>query len=344
MEIPYNIICEIGHGAHGKVYLAEGTNGRVALKVCRKPEDSNRCENWERELRGWLLLKNMPPHPGIVRIYDVGYSHSENVFWVAMELADSEDGHSIENGATYRPKTLASLVSAELALPISQCLNIAEDLALALVHLQRNHLLHRDIKPGNILICKGKPVLADAGLVVDVREVASLVGTAGYVPPENHTTIQGDIYSLGCTLWKICTGRSPEEAGMAPYVEADTADPDFGAFLSIVDKAMSRVPSRRYRSAKALHKALKSLIASRSRRRIRKLLFCIFGSIAIVTLFIVVLIWSRGFNHESGGGGLSSEDNQKASPKAESAEVSPSLPNLQIGIKDLKMVERSKKD
>ena len=210
MEIPYNIICEIGHGAHGKVYLAEGTNGRVALKVCRKPEDSNRCENWERELRGWLLLKNMPPHLGIVRIYDVGYSHSENVFWVAMELADSEDGHSIENGATYRPKTLASLVSAELALPISQCLNIAEDLALALVHLQRNHLLHRDIKPDNIMQCANDRVkLADLGLAGrqgdDVNDDSDeVVGTPQYISPEQLTGVatdtRSDIYSLGATF------------------------------------------------------------------------------------------------------------------------------------------------
>lgn len=290
MEIPsYKIICEIGHGAYGKVYLAEGANGRVALKVCNKPEDSGSCDNWEREQRGWMLLRNMPPHPGIVRVFDVGFCDNGNAFWVAMELADAEEGHSLEDGATYRPKTLASLVSAEIALPISQCLDIAERLASALEHLQRHHLLHRDIKPGNILICRGRPVLADAGLVVDVREAASLVGTTGYVPPENYTTHQGDVYSLGCTLWRICTGRTPEEAGMAPCIEADITDPDFREFLFIVDKAMSRAPSRRYQSAKALRKALKRLKGFRSCRHIRKLLVF---AVSVTFIFLVsIIIW-----------------------------------------------------
>lgn len=290
MEIPsYKIISEIGHGAYGKVYLAEGVNGRVALKVCNKPDDLKSCDNWEREQRGWRLLRSMPPHPGIVRVFDVGYCDNGNSFWVAMELADAEEGHSLEAGSIYRPKTLASLVSAEMALPISQCLNIAERLASALEHLQRHHLLHRDIKPGNILICRGKPVLADAGLVVDVREAASLVGTTGYVPPENYITIQGDVYSLGCTLWKICTGRAPEEAGMVPFVEADITDPDFREFLSIVDKAMSRSPSRRYQSAKALHKALRRLRAFRSLRHVRRLI--VFTVCATFIFLVLIIVW-----------------------------------------------------
>ncbi len=136
----------------------------------------------------------------------VGMTEDSLAFWVAMQLADPEEGGSASQPETYRPLTLASVAEAEIALPLRRVLEIGETLASALEHLPRHHLLHRDVKPGNVLFVCGKPVIADAGLVVDAREAASLVGTPGYVPPENHGTPQGDVFSLGRTLWRIGTG------------------------------------------------------------------------------------------------------------------------------------------
>lgn len=289
---PYHVLREIGSGAHGRVFLAEGPTGRVALKVCPRPETPERQADWERERRGWRLMAGVSHHPGLVRIFAFGDDPDGGVFWVAMELADPEEGGSAADAKAYRPLTLASVATAETALPLSRCLSIGMRLASALEHLQRHHLLHRDVKPGNVLFVGGKPVIADAGLVVDVREAASIVGTPGYVPPENHGSPQGDVFSLGRTLWRIATGRPPEEAGSAPCAEADTSDPDFRDFLAIIEKAMSVVPERRYRSAKAMRKALVRLQRHRRMRRLRRIALPVLGAACAVLL--LALVWALG--------------------------------------------------
>lgn len=289
---PYRPIRKIGEGAHGEVSIATGPEGYVALKVSRKPDDPERLADWEREKRGWALLSRIPPHPGIVRVFRSSETKDGEAFWVAMQLADSEMQATDPSLEDYSPLTLASVAESEVALPLARVLKIGEALASALEHLQKHHLLHRDVKPGNVLFVGGKPVIADAGLVVDVREAASLVGTPGYVPPENHGTPQGDVFSLGKTLWRIGTGRSPEEAGFAPCAEADTDDPDFWRFLAIVGKATNPSPGRRFRSAKAMRRAIAKLRfahAVRASRRARLV------AIAILLPFIIPAIWNFGY-------------------------------------------------
>lgn len=288
---PFRPLREIGRGAHGSVYLADGPAGRVALKVCPRPDDPERAPEWEREKRGWTLYARLPAAPGLVRVLRTGETDGGAAFWVAMELADPEPGGSPDDPGAYRPLTLASVAAAEVALPLDRCLAIGERLAAALEHLQRHHLLHRDVKPGNVLFVRGAPVIADAGLVADDREAASLVGTPGYEPPEHHGAPQGDVFSLGRTLWRIGTGRAPEEAGFAPCAEADTSDPDFWRFLVIVGKATSPVPERRYRSAKALRKELAAL----RRRRIVARQLRVRAILWIAALPVLVpAIWNFG--------------------------------------------------
>ena len=283
---------EIGRGAHGTVFLADGPDGRAALKVCRKPDNPARAADWEREKRGWSLFARIPPHPGLVRVFGTGETPDGAAFWVAMESADPEPGGSPDDPAAYRPLTLASVAAAETALPLRRCAALGERLASALEHLQRHHLVHRDVKPGNVLFVRGKPVLADAGLVADDREAASLVGTPGYEPPEHHGTPQGDVFSLGRTLWHVATGRAPEEAGFAPCAEADSSDPDFPRFLEILARAPSASPDRRYRSAKALRKALARLRRRRAARRLRRLVVPVLA--AACAALLLALAWSLG--------------------------------------------------
>lgn len=289
---PYRPVREIGRGAHGSVFLADGPGGRVALKICLRPDDPERAPEWEREKRGWSLYANLPVAPGLVRVLRTGETDGGAAFWVAMELADPEPGGSADDPDSYRPLTLASVAAAEVALPLDRCLAIGERLAAALEHLQRHHLLHRDVKPGNVLFVRGAPVIADAGLVVDEREAASLVGTPGYEPPEHHGTPQGDVFSLGRTLWRIGTGRAPEEAGFAPCAEADTSDPDFWRFLAILGKATSPVPGRRYRSAKAFLKDLARLRRRHAARWLRRLAVPALAATSIALL--LVLAWNLG--------------------------------------------------
>ena len=144
-------------------------------------------------------------------------------------------------------------------MPLKECVKLGIALAGGLATLQRHHLLHRDIKPGNVIYIGGKPVLSDPGLLVDESEATSLVGTPGYVPPENFTAAAGDIYSLGLTLKAASFGRKLEDLDKGPAQEADTSAPLFPAWWRILNKATAPTPSRRYQSAKALIKDLKAL-------------------------------------------------------------------------------------
>ena len=262
---------EIGRGAHGVVHLARNpaTGAFAALKVCPRPDgaDPAALAAWERERRGTALYAALPPHPGLVRILAFDEDPGGGVFRVAMELADPEDAprssfgirHSAFGIEGYRPRTLASVLQAEIALPLRDCLDLGLRLAGALEFLQSRHLAHRDVKPSNVLFVRGRPVLADVGLVADLRDAKSLVGTPGYEPPEHHGTPQGDVYSLGRTLARASLGREPEEGGFVPCPEADADAPGFWRWMQILARACALAPERRYRSAKALRKALAAL-------------------------------------------------------------------------------------
>ena len=247
---------EIGRGAYGVVYLAEDADGAwAAVKVCRRDEIGE--ERYARELRGARLYSAIPSQEGLVRMH--GLAETPWGFYVVMDLADDEFDRESPTVESYRPKTLASVIDGEKALPLGECVKLGISLAKGLVALQRHHLLHRDIKPGNVIYVGGRPVLSDPGLVVEESEAASLVGTPGYVPPENFTAAPGDVYSLGLTLKAASFGRSIEDIDKGPAIVADTGARFFPAWWRILNKATDPTPSRRYQSAKALLKDLTAL-------------------------------------------------------------------------------------
>ena len=247
---------EIGCGAYGVVYLATNGKGeRAAVKVCRRSDIGD--ERYERELRGTKLYSSIPPQEGLVRMRE--FAEEPWGFYAVMDLADDEFGGDCTASSEYRPKTLASVIEGEKALPLGACVKLGIALAKGLVVLQRHHLLHRDIKPGNVLYVGGHPVLSDPGLLVEESKAVSRVGTPGYVPPENFTDAAGDIYSLGLTLKAASFGRRIEDLDKGPALEADTGANLFPAWWRILNKATDPTPSRRYQSAKAILKELRRL-------------------------------------------------------------------------------------
>ena len=281
----WRLVREIGHGAYGVVYLAVGTDGkRAAVKVCRRDEIGE--ERYARELRGARLYSAIPRTAGLVWMKEL--VEEPWGFYSVMDLADHEfDGEFSED--TYRPKTLASIMGGVKALPLDESVKLGIALAKGLETLQRHHLLHRDIKPGNVIYVGGRPVLSDPGLVVEESEAASLVGTPGYVPPENFTAAVGDVYSLGLTLKAASFGRSIEEIDKGPALEADTGAAQFPAWWRILNKATDPTPSRRYQSAKAL---LKDLTALRVRMALPSISIIVSAVVAIGLAIVISCAWA----------------------------------------------------
>ena len=138
-------------------------------------------------------------------------------------------------------------------------------LASALEHLHANGLVHRDIKPSNIIFVNGALKLADIGLVTAINEAQSLVGTAGYIPPEGPGMPQADLYSLGKVLYEIAFGKDRQEF---PQLPLDLqSHRDYAALLElneVILKACETDPRQRYQGAEAMGSDLELLNVGKS--------------------------------------------------------------------------------
>ena len=281
----YSFIREIGRGAAGSVWLVKSTKDiYYAIKIVSKAEIGE--DAYTREMRGISIYGRLPWSKGLIPVYDFWEDKINSIFYCVMALADDEQNGRNIIPEIYRPKTLSSIILARVALPMNECISIANVLLNALEYLQYNHLVHRDIKPGNVLIINNEPVLTDFGLAIDFRDANSIVGTPGYVPPENHGTVQGDIFSLGKLLYTISTGRSAEEFGFAPRVEADILSPLFPSWMRIINKACNPRISDRYFSPKAMLDDIATMHVVKRRFRWKP-----YAALVAAILAIAINIW-----------------------------------------------------
>jgi serine/threonine protein kinase/class 3 adenylate cyclase len=212
MEMPsdlerYRIIRSLGGGGMAKVYLAhdELLDRNVALKVLRRQyaEDEESIERFRREARNAAALS----HPNIVQIYDRGET-AGGTYYITME---------------YMPEgTLKERILKQGAFPASTAVAVALQVARALQAAHARGIIHRDIKPQNILLGKsGEVKVADFGIARAVAatmltKAGSVLGTTHYVSPEqawgDPVTIKSDLYSLGVILYEMLTGEVPYDA------------------------------------------------------------------------------------------------------------------------------------
>ncbi|HEX4526263.1 MAG TPA: Stk1 family PASTA domain-containing Ser/Thr kinase [Gaiellaceae bacterium] len=249
----YRIQRKLGAGGMADVYLAEDQElgRRVAIKILngRHANDDQFIERFRREAKNAAALN----HPNIVSIYDRG--EAEETYYIAMEFLDG--------------RTLKELIVSRGAAPINVAIEYARQILSALRFAHRHGIVHRDIKPHNVLVDgEGRVKVTDFGIAragtSQMTEAGSIVGTAQYLSPEQarggEIDPRSDLYSLGIVLYELLTGKTPFD-GETPVEIAmkhlSTAPkppsrlrPDVPPELDmVVMRALAKNPDDRYQSA-----------------------------------------------------------------------------------------------
>ena len=172
----------------------------------------------------------------------------------------------------YRPRTLRSDLQRRGRVPTADCLRLAIDVASGLGQLHRHGLVHRDVKPGNIIYVDGRAKLADLGLVTTGGEGRTFVGTEGYIPPEGPGSPGADLFALGIALYEASTGLAPDQLPDVPSEWfAEPGSDDALELNEIILKACEGGRERRYQNVEALQADLALLRSGQSVRRVRAL-------------------------------------------------------------------------
>ncbi len=253
----------IGEGAYGQVWLARNTLGlHHALKVIYRSRFGTEVP-YERALRG--IQKFMPisrSHQGFVHLLHVGRNDRAGFFFYLMEAGDDVKSAQRIDPNTYAPKTLSNELKSRGPLPPKECLELLLALTDAVERLHQHQLVHRDIKPDNIIFVQGRPKLADIDLVTSLAGPGEVshIGTEGYMAPEGPGTAAADVFSLGRVLYVMLTGKAPAQCPELPTQV--TSQPDSGLYFEInrvVCKACEFSVERRYPSASAMGSDLRAI-------------------------------------------------------------------------------------
>ncbi len=247
----YRILHKVGQGGMGVVFRAEDTllNRIVAYKVLPPSVRDNPevLENFLREARVAAGIN----HTNVVTIYDTGTEGAEP--YIIMEFVDGV--------------SLKEILERTPSMPLTDIIKVAKQTCLGLEHAHTKNVIHRDIKPANIMIGKDNVIkIMDFGLAkvlsASTQEGTGVKGTPLYMSPEQ---IQGrrvdhrtDIYSLGCTLYRMAAGRPPFTEGDVYYHHLHSLpqpprslNPQIPEALDqIILKCLEKDPNRRYQTAK----------------------------------------------------------------------------------------------
>src|SRR5436190_7840652 len=205
----YEVVKTIGKGAMGVVYKARDPllDRTVAVKTIMSPQQQGRrvrsafLERFQREAKAAAKMS----HPAIVTIFDVGVDEDSGAPFMVLEYLPGE--------------SLADRLD-RVRLPLARCVQVALDLASALSFAHKERIVHRDVKPANVLHAGDmRWKLADFGIArlpdSDLTQVGIFMGTPGYAPPEaisqGRYTPQADVFAWGAVLYELLSGRIPYE-------------------------------------------------------------------------------------------------------------------------------------
>ncbi len=288
----YELLRSIGRGSYGEVWLARGITGVFrAIKVVWRDRFPD-AEPFEREFSGLKAFAAIPPDGRTqLALLHIGRNDEAHFFYAVMELADdAERGRDIDP-ACYVPLTLAAAKRRCARLPAPTCIAYGVELARVLAALHAQGLVHRDVKPSNIIFVGGVPKLADVGLVSRTDTAVSFVGTEGFVPPEGPGTPTADVYALGKALYEISTGLDRSQFPQLPAELHQIADRR--ALLNLNDvvlRACDPDPRRRYPNASAM---LADLLALQNGRTPRRIVRALVPALALAAV-VAALAWVAG--------------------------------------------------
>ncbi len=296
----------IGRGSYGQVWLARSVLGALrAVKIVERASFRD-ARPYEREFAGILRIEPLSrAHEGLIDILHVGRHEPEGFFYYVMELADPAN-EDISSGtrpdqdvARYAPRTLALELKQRGRLSFEECVRLGLTVSSALNHIHQNGLVHRDVKPSNILYVKDVPKLGDIGLVGEAGESASYVGTEGYIPPEGPGSAQADVFSLGKVLYEACTGRDRQDFPQLPAEMGEgTARLQLAELNEVVLRACAPDPRNRYATAADLHADLallhrgQSVLRQRRRQRRWRLAQVGLNASALAVGLLLGILWS----------------------------------------------------
>lgn len=261
----YEILERIGTGGMSDVYKAKDhkLNRHVAVKVLKQEfsENTNFVSKFRMEAQAAASLM----HPNIVNVYDVG--EENGIFYIVMELVEGI--------------TLKKYIEKKARLSFREAVSIAIQACMGIEAAHKNHIIHRDIKPQNIIISKdGKVKVTDFGIAKAATSntiTSNVMGSVHYTSPEQarggYSDEKSDIYSMGITLFEMLTGRVPFDgettvAIAIKHIQEEMPSPrDYVAEIpvcveQIVLKCTQKSPDRRYHTMAALIEDLKKSLMS----------------------------------------------------------------------------------
>ena len=261
----YQIIKTLGEGGMANVYLAHETilDRNVAVKVLRG--DLANDEKFVRRFQREALSASSLSHPNIVEMYDVG--EDDGQYYIVMEYVDG--------------MTLKQVLKKRGHLSVTEVVDIMLQVTDGMAHAHDAYIIHRDIKPQNIMILSnGMIKITDFGVATalnstQLTQTNSVMGTVHYLPPEQAngkgSTIRSDIYSMGIMMYELLTGLVPYKGDNAVEIALKHLKeplPSVRKFNSsipqsienVIIKATAKNPKNRYIDARAMHEDLKTAL------------------------------------------------------------------------------------